>query len=640
MPRIFDNIELELLEALRKTLPDSYKADFCVGYFHLRGWRQIDDLIENFIGGENACCRLLIGMQKSAQDQVQEALSLSKSPKLTSIQAAINLKKQIAREFRDQLTWGAPSNADEAGLRRLSQQLKSQKVIVKLFTSYPLHAKLYLLYSEKSYNNPITGFLGSSNLSLSGLQKQGELNIDVLDHDACDKLAKWFQDRWEDKFCLDISKELAQVIDESWARPEIIPPYHIYLKIAYHLSREARVGISEYTIPEDLEKQLLDFQSAAVKIAAKKLNQRGGVVVGDVVGLGKTLVATAIARIFQEDYGYSTLIICPKNLEQMWQSYAEQYGLNAKVLSLSMATKELPNIPARFRLVIIDESHNLRNREGKRYRAIQEFIGSSESKCILLSATPYNKTYLDLSNQLRLFVPEDKDLNIRPEQYLREIGGEIEFQKLHQAAIRSLAAFEQSEFTDDWRQLMALYMVRRTRSFIIHNYAATDSQGKKYLQFADGSQFYFPTRQPKTVKFSLGIDKSNPYAKLYSEAVVNILNGLNLPRYGLGNYIEAKAGKNASPEQQKIIQNLSRGGRRLMGFSRTNLFKRLESSGDSFVESLRRHILRNYIFLYAIEHGLDIPIGTQDADLLDTRSQDEDIDTDIRMTTVTPRISS
>ena len=308
MPRIFDNIELELLEALRNTLPKSYNADFCVGYFHLRGWRKIDDLIENFVGGELGCCRLLIGMQKSAKDQVQEALSLSKSPNLTSLQAANNLKKQIAREFRDQLTWGAPSNADEAGLRRLSQQLKSQKVIVKLFTSYPIHAKLYLLYRQ-DYTNPITGFLGSSNLSFAGLQKQGELNIDVLDHDACDKLAKWFQDRWEDKFCLDISKELAKVIDESWARPEIIPPYHIYLKIAYHLSREARVGISEYTIPDELEKQLLDFQSAAVKIAAKKLNQRGGVMVGDVVGLGKTLVATAIARIFEEDYGYSTLII-------------------------------------------------------------------------------------------------------------------------------------------------------------------------------------------------------------------------------------------------------------------------------------------------------------------------------------------
>jgi hypothetical protein len=60
-----------------------------------------------------------------------------------------------------------------------------------------------------------------------------------------------------------------------------------------------------------------------------------------------------------------------------------------------------------------------RNRTGQRYRAIQEYILENESRCILLSATPYNKTYLDLSNQLRLFVPEDKDLGIRPEQLLR-----------------------------------------------------------------------------------------------------------------------------------------------------------------------------------------------------------------------------
>ena len=77
-------------------------------------------------------------------------------------------------------------------------------------------------------------------------------------------------------------------------------------------------------------------------------------------------------------------------------------------------------------MVLIDESQNLRNREGKRYRAIQEYIHENESKCILLSATPYNKTYIDLSNQLRLFVPEDKDFGIRPERLLRDMG-ETEF---------------------------------------------------------------------------------------------------------------------------------------------------------------------------------------------------------------------
>src|SRR3970282_839580 len=182
-------------------------------------------------------------------------------------------------------------------------------------------------------------------------------------------------------------------------------------------------------------------------------------------------MATALARIFEDDHNLETLILCPKNLVPMWESYREEYRLRAKVLSISRAYKELPDL-RRYRIVLIDESHNLRNREGKRYRAIQEYILENESKVILLSATPYNKTYLDLSNQLRLFVPEDKDLGVRPEKQLRELG-ETEFIRRHQCSVRSLAAFEKSEYPDDWRELMRLYLVRRTRSFIQDTYAQT-----------------------------------------------------------------------------------------------------------------------------------------------------------------------
>ena len=134
------------------------------------------------------------------------------------------------------------------------------------------------------------------------------------------------------------------------------------------------------------------------------MNKRGGVLIGDVVGLGKTLMATALAKIFQDDHFTETLIICPKNLVKMWEDYVAEYRLLAKVLSVTRVTRELPEL-RRYRVVLIDESHNLRNHEGRRYRAIQEYLQENESRCILLSATPYNKTYGDLSNQLRLFVP-------------------------------------------------------------------------------------------------------------------------------------------------------------------------------------------------------------------------------------------
>jgi superfamily II DNA or RNA helicase len=624
MPRIFDNIEMVLLPALRDSLKVSERADFCVGYFNLRGWKHIDQLIEPWCGGDAACCRLLIGMQPLPREQLRSLIGLAQKGALDN-QTILRLKKSVAEEFHEQLLMGAPTNDDEIGLRRLSTQLKAKKVVVKLFLRQPLHAKLYLLHRTDP-NNPCVGFLGSSNLTFAGLSNQGELNIDVLDHDACNKLKKWFDERWDDKWCLDISAELAEIIDNSWARETQPPPYHVYLKMAYHLSQEARAGLSEFHVPSDFGNKLFEFQSAAVRIAAHHVNKRGGVLIGDVVGLGKTLVATALARILQDDQSLETLIICPKNLVNMWQDYVDKYRLIAKVLSLSQATIELPKM-RRYRVVIIDESHNLRNQDGKRYRAISEYIQENESKCILLSATPYNKTYLDLSAQLRLFVPEDKDIGIRPERKLKELG-ETEFIRRHQCSIHSLAAFEKSEYADDWRDLMRLYLVRRTRGFIQENYAEKDTAtGRKYLTFEDGSRSYFPTRVPKTSKFAIKEkDPDDQYARLYQDKVVDAINALNLPRYGLGTYVISKPQPPTTPAEDKSLQDLSRGGKRLMGFCRVNLFKRLESGGPAFILSIRRHILRNYVVLYAIENGLKIPLGTQYAELLDTRTSDSDAD--------------
>ena len=625
MPRILDNLtsDATLLSTLRTTLELSHRADFCVGYFNLRGWKHIDRYVE--LWAENGHqARVLIGMQKLPHDELRETLSILDARAMDN-KTALRIKQQLAEQFRDQLIIGAPTNDDEAALQRLVQQLRAGKVVVKLFLRHPLHAKLYLCFREDPVS-PVVGYLGSSNLTFSGLSGQGELNVDVLDQDACAKLSQWFDDRWNDRYCTDITQELIRIIEESWARQELLPPYHIYLKMAYHLSHEARAGLAEFRIPTDFGDRLFEFQKAAVKIAAHHLNKRNGVLIGDVVGLGKTLMATAVARIFEDDYGLETLILCPKSLVGMWEDCAHTYRLRARVLSLSQAISKLPTL-RRYRLVVIDESHNLRNREGKRYRAIREYIRGNDSKVILLSATPYNKTYLDLSNQLRLFVEDEQDLGIRPERLLRELG-EVEFSRRHQASPRTLAAFDYSGYADDWRDLMRLYLVRRTRSFIQANYAETDpSNGRKFLTYEDGDRSYFPKRVPRTITFTIDeADPTDQYARLYAPGVVTTINALHLPRYGLGNYVSDAPESPPTSAESKHIQDLSRAGKRLMGFCRTNLFKRLESSGAAFLLSVERHLLRNYVFLHALRTGLPLPLGAQDAEMLDLRFTDSDAD--------------
>ena len=623
MLHIFDNIESHLLPALTTSMEKSYRADFCVGYFNLYGWRMVDKFIEPWKGGEGNCCRLLVGMQRlPSEDFLASRKIFSKHAPLDN-QTASQMKNEIAKEFHKQLITGAPSNDDEAGLRRLVQQIKSKKLIVKLFLKHPLHSKLYLLFQSNPID-PIVGYVGSSNLTLSGLAYQGELNVDVDEQGACEQLSKWFLDRWTDQWCVDISDNLVKIIEDSWAREDLIPPFHIYIKIAYHLSQEARAGSMDFRIPSVFGGKLLDFQIAAVKIAAQHINRNGGVIIGDVVGLGKTLMASALVKIFEDDYGFETLIICPKNLTTMWEDYCEKYFLRATVLSISQSIKRLPKL-RRHRLVVIDESHNLRNRSGKRFRAIQKYIRENESKCILLSATPYNKTYLDLSNQLRLFIPEDENLGIRPEYLLNEIG-ESEFIQRYQTSSHTLLAFDYSEHSNDWKELMRLYLVRRTRSFIQENYALTDPiSGRKFLTFEDGSRSYFPVRIPKMVSFEI----NQQYSRLFADDVVETVNSLNLPRYGLGNYIRESIPEELPNDEQRILEDLSRAGRRLMGFCRTNLFKRLESSGYVFLLSLKRHILRNFVFLHAIENSVPLPLGSTDTGLLDTHSFDGDSDSSI-----------
>jgi len=638
MTAILDNINEKLLPALEESLAKAHRADMCVGYFNLRGWRLMAPSIEHFAGHDGSNCRVLIGMHGAVsrvgaeQESPVETLRniLAENEMEVDNTEAIRRKTAAIKAIRQQLTMGLPSKDDEVGLGILLRQLAQGKVRVKLYTKRGLHAKLYLSHRLDS-DSPRTGYVGSSNLTMAGLKTQGELNVKVTHTGDTARLAEWFEDRWDDRHSLEITPDLIEALKQSWAFEERPAPWLIYMRMVYHLCEEARKGLVLGTLPTSVDRDLVNFQRDAVSIAAQiaRHPKRKGVLLGDVVGLGKTRMAAAITRILESETGKSGLILCPPSLVPMWERQRREYGLRASVAPYSKITDKLLADHRGADPIVIDESHRFRNSEGKVYRRILEFTGQHDPSVILLSATPFNKDYKDLASQLALFMDSDERLGIAPAKYIEELGGSQAFINKHNCEPESLSAFKLSAHAEDWRSLLTRYMVRRTRSYIIENYAKTDPiTGRKYIEFSDGTKSFFAERIPKSIPFRCDkLDNNDQYAKMLSEEVVDAISGLHLPRYGLALYLSREA-KTATPKQQEVIDNLSRAGKRLIGYTKTGLYKRLESSGHAFELSINRHLARNSMFLFALSRGLDLPVGQIDAATMASLSFDDEYEDD------------
>ena len=220
MARIYDNIEVKFTEGLQGIISSLgvKRVDFCVGYFNLRGWNLVVDQIDK-LPGDNVyendkkvkrTCRLLIGMHRPPEELLRRLYGGEEY--IPDSEDVLDAKRRIAEDFRNQLLIGLPTNADQNTLRHLTRQLKEGKVCVKLYLREPLHAKLYLAYRPDDHYNPIPAILGSSNLTYSGLTGNGELNAEFADSDSAKKLSDWFEDRWNDRFCVDITEYLIALL--------------------------------------------------------------------------------------------------------------------------------------------------------------------------------------------------------------------------------------------------------------------------------------------------------------------------------------------------------------------------------------------------------------------------------------------
>ena len=631
---IIDNRERKLVDQINRILDSSSAAHFAVGYFFLSGFTAIADRLTNIKE-----LRLLIGnttnretIEQIAQgyrqlELIADRVEAQTYPKRTEVKqmatdTAANIRSSI--ELMDQ------TDEAETLVKSLVQMIEEKRLHVRVYTKGTLHAKAYIFDYGAVFDNkgrPIQraengiAIVGSSNLTLSGITHNTELNVVIHGNDNHAELTHWFDELWNE--AEDFNEALMREMKQSWA-VSLARPYDVYMKTLYALVRDRLedTAAKDIILEDEITKRLAEFQKVAVIHAINNIRDYGGTFVSDVVGLGKSFIGAAIVKRFEQIERARPLIICPPPLIEMWERYNEVYQLNARVLSMGLLKEDdesgfkalLDDFKYKDRdFVLIDESHNLRNNTTQRYKVLETFLATGK-RCCLLTATPRNKSAWDIYYQLKLFHQDDKtDLPIDPPDLK-------EYFRLVERGEKKLP------------ELLSHILIRRTRNHILRFYgfdAATHqpvdpSNFGEYLNgtrrayvLVGGKHRFFPKRELETIEYSI----EDTYQGLYQELRQYIgksrkhqlvkppVDELSYARYGLWNYVLK------SKQKQEPYTTLQRTGANLRGLMRVLLFKRFESSVYAFQETIKKLLLVHQRFLSGLERGF-VPAGEEAQTLL------------------------
>ena len=300
------------------------------------------------------------------------------------------------------------------GLRLAKQLIDEGRIEARVYTKEKFHAKLYI--SHRSGYPPASGIVGSGNFTRSGLTRNIELNIRLIEEQT-EKLIDWFQARWEEAESDDITLVLREQINR---HIRLYDPHTIYLKslLAWGDHVQGRAPLK----PLEILPLLDPHQEHAYRQALRILQREPGVMICDGVGLGKSFVALALMEHWLSE-GSRVLLIAPKAiLKSSWEGYLRRYlgkysrgyaSLHHRPMTWfgfdpeedAQDKEDLEEYAAQADVIIVDESHNFRNSATQRYKNLYEVVAPNErgrKKIVLLTATPINTRYEDLSNQFQI----------------------------------------------------------------------------------------------------------------------------------------------------------------------------------------------------------------------------------------------
>ena len=341
---------------------------------------------------------------------------------------------------------------------------KQDNVSIKTIDGNFCHAKTYI-YND---NDPDKSYYltGSSNLTESGLgiYQSSNIELNVAENGAAtknfDDLNSWFEKTWNDtaqdtitvtengkKIQKDVKQYFIDYISNLYRD---YSPKEIYFKILYELFKNdinnllADIRGLQRLEDSQIWKTLFEYQRRGARSLINMLTKYNGAILADAVGLGKTFTALAVMKHFQNE-GYAVVVLCPKKLEQNWTQYKYLAGgkfendafhfivkfhTDLQDDRLEKGNEKMTALLRTHRkvLIVIDESHNLRNDKSSRYNFLMDNIlnqyPDTDFKILELSATPINTNISDVRNQLKLFVRgNDRGFDIEDFDHIASLTG-------------------------------------------------------------------------------------------------------------------------------------------------------------------------------------------------------------------------
>ena len=593
---VIDNENVILVDQLRSILPTTKRASIAVGYFFISGFAEIMDSLDKIEKSDDPDHVLRLLISPTTNRPTAEALLAGNEARADVLRAAEaegerdDGRSRAVDEVKRTLEYMPQTESDQKAAVKLGELIRRGKIQVKVYTKDQLHAKAYVFEIDGGLL-PILAIIGSSNLSVSGIREHAELNLRTNDDRQAREILEWFDRHWKDPGSVEFTRDVGDILEKSWAGTARAPG-DVYGKAALYEHDDQPAA----QMPHFPERELFEFQKAAVYRAIRRLDDYGGVIVADVVGMGKSFIGSAILKHLKETRRSKPLIICPPHLKDMWRDYLREFDLYGDVVSrYKIGMEDILTRYTHCDAVLVDESHNFRNSNTHSYAALQAFMDekADDAYMIMLSATPISNTPTDLKNQLRLFpagrisaIPPLSDTTL--DEYFKGV--------MDEHALTDSGA-------EKIRELLRHILIRRTRTQIMKKYAKKD--GERHYIEKDGERRYFPKRR-------LRHPEEYDVNKVYNDAFCEIqdaIRNLKLARYAPGDYIRSEYLDPAHPEYKRYFE-LKRTTLPLIGIVRTSLLKRMESSIAAFADSVDRYLNGYKEFKRLLNEGM-VPIGKE-----------------------------